>query len=45
MPSGTVDRKLASFCTSGLRAVCMQAKSDQNYLPIICEYAHVKHTL
>ena len=31
MPSGTVDRRLASFCTSRLRAVRMQAKSDRNY--------------
>ena len=31
MLSGTVDRMLASFCTSGLPAVRMQAKSDLNY--------------
>ena len=40
MPSSTVDRRLASFCTSRLRAVRMQAKSDRNYpvLPYLRQF-------
>ena len=53
MPSGTVDRRLASFCTSRLRAVRMQAKSDRNYpvLPycnsrslFVLSLSHKSHT-
>ena len=47
MPSGTVDRRLASFCMSRLRAVRTQAKSDRNYpvLPYLWKNLHTLSSL